>query len=56
MQWNMQTAEIATNAAPLVRYLRANGTSPNAPVVLVEGTRDGTGWIMPGMAAQQGAR
>jgi len=24
--------------------------------VLVEGTRDGTGWILPGMAAQQAAK
>jgi hypothetical protein len=48
-EWNMQAAEIAANAAPLVRYLRANGTAPNAPILLVEGTRDGTGWIKPGL-------
>ena len=52
----MQAEEIAANAVPFVRYLRANGTAPNAPVVLVEGTRDGTGWILPSMFAQQAAK
>jgi hypothetical protein len=55
-EWNMKAAEISSNAAPLVRYLRANGSAALAPIVLVEGTRDGTAWLLPGMAAQQAAK
>ena len=58
-EWNMAAGEIAANAAPLVRYLRANGTRHDAPIILAEGTRDGSAWVTPsareGQAGKQAA-
>ena len=41
--WNMNPEEVAARTAPLVKYLRANGTA-GAAIVLVEGTQAGLGW------------
>jgi hypothetical protein len=41
--WNMNPAEVIARTAPLVRYIRANGTK-DAHVILVEGSPAGLAW------------
>jgi hypothetical protein len=48
--WNMNGPLITSNAAPLVKYLRANGHA-NTPIVLAEGTPAGGEWLLKGTAA-----
>ena len=52
--WNMQPAEIASAAAPLVAFIRAHGHA-TTPIVLAEGTAFGRNWAVAPQAAFQNA-
>ena len=49
--WNMRAAEISRKAGPIVAQLRAQ--HPATPIVMVEGTPDGTDWFTSKESNQQ---